>query len=117
MNHREHTAYRLGADLVTTMALAVAARIKTEPGLAEEERDAARAALLDLVARTTLLEPLQARRSEPRSVSQARALVADAPGDEGTLPCPLCGVKLDWIRVGEMTTAFCETEGCVAWVR
>ena len=116
MNHREHTAYRLGADLVTTMALAAAARIKADPALAEEERDAARTALLDLVARTALLEPLEARMSEPGSVTRARAIVADVPGEEGTLPCPLCGVKLDWIRVGEMTTAFCETEGCVAWV-
>ena len=117
MNHREHTAYRLGADLVTTMALAAAARIQTEPGLAEEERDAARTALLDLVARTTLLEPLQARKSEPEAVTRAGAIVADVPGEEGSLPCPGCGAGLDWIRTGERTTAFCETEGCVAWAR
>lgn len=116
MNHREHTAFRMGADVVTSMAAQALHRIERDPTPADPEMAAgAAAALRNLIGDVSRLTPLKVRADEPEATTRARAVVEAEEGSAGTIPCPCCGRALDWIRTGERTIAFCETEGCVAW--
>ena len=118
MTPRERTAYHMGLEAGANLALMLANRIQEGAAAAKETQGAGPTviALRELAASVTAIIHAEAPPEGDERLRWARAMVAAEPGDGGTIPCPACNGRLDWIRTGGKSSAWCHTRECVSWL-
>lgn len=128
-------AYGRGVLDVLAIAEAAARAIEAQPEFKPTRHGFAVAALAELaVAGRELLiraapaetekcrRPRHFPRSEEPSADPIRAalvVIANEPGDAGSIECPACRARLEWSRspVNGHVWGRCETADCIAWMQ
>lgn len=118
MTSRERTAYCMGLEVAVDLALLLSNRIEEGASAAKEAQAAELtvAALRELAASVAAVIHAEPPPEGDETMRWARAMVAAERGDGGTIPCPACNGRLDWIRSGGKSSAWCHTRECVSWL-
>ena len=114
MTVQRQAAFRAGIRTAVDMAFTAAVTIEIRDDAGGVRQQAAIAALQGL---GNGLEAAFLDRPSP--MARAFAMIADEPGDAGTIACPTCSGRLNWTRDPSNGHVWgrCETDGCLCWMQ
>lgn len=114
---REQAAFNEGIRTAIAMARTAAVTLEIREDANRVRQQAAVAALQGLGdgLRAAFLD----KPSPPSPAALALSIIAEEPGDTGTIPCPTCAGRLNWTRdpSNGHVRGQCETDGCLAWIQ
>ena len=117
MTPREQAAFAAGIETARQMALTAAVTLEIRNDAREVRQHAAAAALQGLAVglKVAFLDP----PTQPDPMRSAFAAIGEEYGDSGTIECPTCKGRLNWVRdsYNGHLHGQCETDGCLRWMQ